>query len=117
MKLSKLYSNQPTLFFPIEFKDGLNVVLGQIKHPENYKKDTHNLGKTTLAKLLDFMFLAQRHPKQFLFKKFDIFKSFIFFLEIELDNGQFLTIKRSVENNTKISFKLHRERDYRISLI
>lgn len=110
MKLSKLYSNQPTLFFPIEFKDGLNVVLGQIKHPENYKKDTHNLGKTTLAKLLDFMFLAQRHPKQFLFKKFDIFKSFIFFLEIELDNGQFLTIKRSVENNTKISFKLHTER-------
>ncbi|MCU4409646.1 DUF2326 domain-containing protein [Acinetobacter oleivorans] len=110
MKLSKLYSNQPTLFFPIEFKDGLNVVLGQIKHPENYKKDTHNLGKTTLAKLLDFMFLAQRHPKQFLFKKFDIFKSFTFFLEIELDDGQFLTIKRSVENNTKISFKLHKER-------
>lgn len=110
MKLSKLYCNQNTLFLPIEFHNGLNVVLGQIKHPENYKKDTHNLGKTTLAKLLDFMFLAQRHSKQFLFKKFDTFKSFIFFLEIELNDGQFLTIKRSVESNTKISFKLHKEK-------
>lgn len=110
MKLSKLYSNQHTLFFPIEFQNGLNVVLGQIKHPENYKKDTHNLGKTTLAKLLDFMFLAQRHPKQFLFKKFDTFKAFTFFLEVELNDRQFLTIKRSVDSNTKISFKLHKEK-------
>ena len=110
MKLSKLYSNQHTLFFPIEFQNGLNVVLGQIKHPENYKKDTHNLGKTTLAKLLDFMFLAQRHPKQFLFKKFDTFKPFTFFLEVELNDRQFLTIRRSVDSNTKISFKLHKEK-------
>lgn len=109
MKLSKLYSNQDSLFEPIEFNNGFNVVLGQIKHPKNYKKDTHNLGKTTLAKLLDFMFLAQRHPKQFLFKKFDTFKSFTFFLEIALEDGQFLTIKRSVDNNTKISFKFHNE--------
>lgn len=110
MKLSKLYSNQPKFFIPIEFNDGLNVVLGQIKHPENYKKDTHNLGKTTLAKLLDFMFLAGRNNNQFLFKKFDTFKPFTFFLEIALENNQFLTIKRSVENNTKICFKLHDEK-------
>lgn len=110
MKLSKLYSNQTILFEPIEFNNGFNVVLGQIKHPENYKKDTHNLGKTTLAKLLDFMFLAKRNPKQFLFKKFDTFKSFTFFLEIALDDGQYLTIKRSVDNNTKICFKFHDEK-------
>lgn len=107
MKLSKLYSNQTHLFSPIKFNDRFNVVLGQIRHPENYKKDTHNLGKTTLAKLLDFMFLAGRDKRQFLFKNYETFKSFTFYLEIEYQANKFLTIKRSVDNHSKISFKLH----------
>lgn len=107
MYLSKLYSNQSSLFEPINFNDGFNVVLGQIRHPENYKKDTHNLGKTTLAKVLDFLFLAKRDKKQFLFKNFNVFKSFVFYLEIKLSEFKYITIKRSVEKNTKISFKLH----------
>lgn len=109
MKLSKLYSNQPQLFTAIEFNDEFNVVFGQINHPNNYKKDTHNLGKTTLAKLLDFMFLAGKNNKQFPFKNFSTFQSFIFFLEINLDDGEFLTIRRPVENHSKICFKLHQE--------
>lgn len=85
----------------------MNVVMAEIRLPENRSKDTHNLGKTTLGRLLDFGFLAKRDPKFFLFKHSDLFKEFIFFLEIELEDASFVTIRRSVKEATKISFKRH----------
>jgi len=110
MKLSKLYSNNPMVFTPILFNDGFNVVLGDITDAQNTKRDTHNLGKTTLVKLLDFMLLVKRDNGQFLFKNIRVFHEFVFFLEIELNDGSFLTIRRSVATNTKISFKSHNEK-------
>jgi len=107
MKLSRLYSSKPDLFEPVEFVQGLNVVMAEIRLPENRNRDTHNLGKTTLGRLLDFGFLAKRDPKFFLFKHFELFKDFIFFLEIELEDASFVTIRRGVEEATKISFKRH----------
>lgn len=107
MKLSRLYSNKPDLFEPVEFVPGLNVVLAEIRLPENRSKDTHNLGKTTLGRLLDFGFLAKRDPKFFLFKHLDLFQEFNFFLELELEDASFVTIRRGVEEATKISFKKH----------
>lgn len=65
MKLSRLYSNKPEQFEPVDFVAGLNVVMAEIRLPENRDKDTHNLGKTTLGRLLDFGFLAGRDPKFF----------------------------------------------------
>ena len=56
--------------------------MAEIRLPENRSKDTHNLGKTTLGRLLDFGFLAKRDPKFFLFKHSDVFKEFIFFLRL-----------------------------------
>jgi Uncharacterized protein conserved in bacteria len=107
MKLSRLYSNKLDLFEPVEFIQGLNVVMAEIRLPENRKKDTHNLGKTTLGRLLDFTFLAKRDPKFFLFKHLELFGGFVFFLEIELEDATFVTIRRGVEDATKISFKRH----------
>lgn len=107
MKLSKLYSSKPDVFEPVDFVPGLNVVMAEIRLPENRNKDTHNLGKTTLGRLLDFGFLSGKDPKFFLFKHFDLFKDFVFFLEVELEDGSFITIRRSVEEATKISFKRH----------
>lgn len=107
MKLSRLYSNKPDLFEPVEFVQGLNVVMAEIRLPENRNKDTHNLGKTTLGRLLDFGFLAKRDPKFFLFKHIELFKDFLFFLEVELEDASFVTIRRGVEEATKISFKRH----------
>ncbi|MGT0249264.1 DUF2326 domain-containing protein [Burkholderia pyrrocinia] len=107
MKLSKLYSNKPDLFEPVEFFQGLNVVMAEIRLPENRNKDTHNLGKTTLGRLLDFGFLAKRDPKFFLFKHLELFQAFVFFLEIQLEDASFVTIRRGVEEATKISFKRH----------
>ncbi len=105
MKLSKIYSNKPKIFPPINFKQGLNVVLAEIRLPENKDKDTHNLGKTTLGRLIDFCLLLKRHKDFFLFKHSPLFDEFIFYIELELLDGTFLTIRRSVEQPSKISFK------------
>lgn len=107
MKLSRIYCNKSDLFGPIEFSAGLNVVLAEIRLPENQDKDTHNLGKSTLGRLIDYCFLAGREPKFFLFKHEDLFKDFVFFLEIELADSSCVTVRRGVDEATKISFKKH----------
>jgi len=107
VKLSRLYSNKPNLFEPIDFVPGLNVVLAEIRLPENRNKDTHNLGKTTLGRLLDFAFLSTRDPRFFLFKHLELFRDFIFFLEIELGDASYVTLRRGVDEASKVSFKKH----------
>src|SRR6185437_6419643 len=107
MKLSKLYSNKPELFEPVEFVPGLNVVMAEIRLPENRDKDTHNLGKSILARVLDFGFLSTRDPRFFLFRHINLFSEFVFYLEIQLMDASYVTIRRSVEEASKISFKKH----------
>lgn len=107
MKLSRLYTNRSNIFTPIDFQPGLNVVLAEIRLMENRTKDTHNLGKSTLGRLIDFCLLARRDSKFFLFKHAERFESFVFFLEIELIDGSYVTVRRSVIESTKISFKRH----------
>jgi uncharacterized protein YydD (DUF2326 family) len=107
MSLSRLYSNKPNLFTPIDFMPGLNVVMAEIRLPENRNRDTHNLGKTILGRLLDFCFLMSRNQTFFLFKHIDLFKDCVFFLEVELQDASYLTVRRSVEEASKASFKKH----------
>lgn len=107
MKLSKIYTNQPSLFEPVTFGDGINVVYGEIRLPENRDKDTHNLGKSTLGRVLDFTLLSKRNPKFFLFKHSDIFDKFVFFLEVELEKSSYVTIRRDVSQPSKICFNKH----------
>lgn len=104
---SRLYSNQPDLFEPIDFTTGLNVIYAEIRLPQNRNRDTHNLGKSILGRLLDFGFLLGRDNKFFLFKHDETFRHFVFFLEISLPDGTYLTVRRGVEEATKISFKKH----------
>lgn len=106
MKLIRLSSNQANLFRPIDFVCGLNVVLADIRLPENQDKDSHNLGKSTVGRLLDFMFLQKKSAKFFLFEREDLFKDFVFFLELQLLSGEYLKIRRSVTEGSKASFKL-----------
>ena len=104
MKLSKLYSNDER-FHSMTFNFGLNVVLGQVKHREETQKDSHNLGKSTLVALLDFMML-KNIDRNHIFKKYSsLFINHIFYLEIALNSGKFLTIRRSIADVSKISFK------------
>jgi len=107
MKLSNFYSNRPDIFDPVSFNTGLCVVLAEIRLAENRAKDTHNLGKSILGRLIDFSLLAGRDPKFFLFKHEDLFKDFVFFLEIELLDETYVTVRRGVKEATKINFKRH----------
>ncbi|MFH8566804.1 DUF2326 domain-containing protein [Streptomyces sp. NPDC017988] len=115
--MSRLYSNRPKLFDSIEFNcrersDVINVVYGDITDdfPES-KKDSHNLGKTTLIHLIDFMFLKDiTGSKHFLETHADRFVDFVFYLEVALNDGSYLTVRRSVRENTKIALKKHEDR-------
>ncbi|MEZ4298121.1 MAG: DUF2326 domain-containing protein [Polyangiaceae bacterium] len=107
MKLSRLYSNKPDRFAPVSFAPGLNVVLGEIRAPENRDRDTHNLGKTTLGRVIDFCLLCDRDRGFFLFKHDKLFADFVFFLEIGLLDGSYITVRRAVGTASKISFKRH----------
>lgn len=106
MILSKIYCNQANLFSPILFNSKLNFIYADVKKPQNQELDSHNLGKTTLARILDFLFLAKKDKKFFLYQHKE-FQSFVFFLEVKLEKNSYLTIKRSVEKNSKISLITH----------
>lgn len=103
MRLIKLYSNN-SLFRTVQFKRNLNLVLGIINNPDDIENDAHNLGKTTLIKLIDFMLLKSVDKKFFLLKCPD-FLNDIFYLEVQNNDNKFITIRRSVLKNTKISLK------------
>lgn len=97
----------PDLFEPIKFNDGFNVIIGKIKLQNDKNKDSHNLGKSKLAELIDFGFLKQRNKEMFLFKHLERFSKFIFYFEIKLNDDKYITIRRSVSDNTKIYIKRH----------
>lgn len=106
----------PNLFEPIYLNFGfegeaaLNVVYAEIKRPKDKDKDSHNLGKTTLIRLIDFLLLKsiQNKEKFFLTRHIDKFHKFEFFLELYLSQKHYVTIKRSPLRNTKISIKRHK---------
>jgi uncharacterized protein YydD (DUF2326 family) len=106
MKLSSLYANK-TSFKRIDFNDGVNIIIGRINNPENRKANTHNLGKSLIVKLVDFLLLKDNIGDDFFLKKSDKFKDYVFFLEIKLNDGRFVTIKRTVEKASRISIKVH----------
>ena len=102
MKLSQLYCSD-SRFKPLIFNDGFNLIIGSI---HDLDQDTHNLGKSSLVTLINFM-LLKSIDKHHVFKEYyEFFEEHTFFLELKLNSGLFLTIKRSVKNNTKISFNL-----------
>lgn len=108
MRIMQVYSNQEN-FKTIQFNEGLNIILGKITKKYDRSKDTHNLGKTTLIHIIDFLLLKDiSGNRNHIFKKnYSLFSDYTFFLEIKLNSGKYLTIKRSVSNSNKASLKLH----------
>jgi len=108
MKLVRLYTNEKEIFPEIAFAPGLNVILAQVRVPEDGTKSDHNLGKTLLTRLLDFMLLKEVDAEFFTRKHPTRFERFVFFLEILLPDGKtHATIRRAAHADTKIALKLH----------
>ncbi|WP_026726200.1 DUF2326 domain-containing protein [Flavobacterium sasangense] len=115
MKLSKLYCND-SRFKNITFNlKGLNVVYADVLTDLKDKKNSHDLGKTKLAELIDYLLIKQIDKNHFLLKLKDekgnsIFINHVFYLEIFLNDGSFLTIKRSIDTHSKASFSINNQR-------
>lgn len=104
MKISKIYA-EGGRFKNIDFNEGFNVIIGKIKDSSNKGVDTHNLGKSSIIDVIDYLLLKKIDLNHIFKKHGNVFNSYIFYIEIKLNNGSFLTIRRPVEKNTKISFK------------
>lgn len=101
MILSKIYSNK-TSFKKILFNKTLNIVLGKIGN--TIDSDDHNLGKSKVGELIDYLLLKKVDSDNSFLKRHEAFKDYIFYLELLLDNGDYLTIKRVVFTDY-VSFK------------
>jgi uncharacterized protein YydD (DUF2326 family) len=77
--------------------------------PRIAKRDSHNLGKSTLLHLLDFLLLKGTAPEHFLFRHRERFKNFTFFIEIALNSGDFATVRRAADDPNKIAMARHAE--------
>lgn len=114
MKLSKLYCND-NRFKNITFNlNGLNVVYADVVTEIRDKKNSHNLGKTKLAELIDYLLIKKIDKKSFLLRAIDktgqlAFSNHTFYLEILLNSGEYLTIRRSLQEPTKTSFSLNEQ--------
>lgn len=103
MKLVRIFSNKN--FKNVSFSPHFNVVLATI-YDKSTKKDTHNLGKTSLIHVIDFVLLGGFDKKKDLLGNV-LFVGQEFYVELELNNGKYLIIKRTIDAATKISFKLN----------
>ncbi|MGJ9385912.1 DUF2326 domain-containing protein [Salipaludibacillus sp. CF4.18] len=103
MKLSRLYSDD-SRFKNIKFKNGLNIIFGYVQ--DKNINDPHNLGKSALVHLIDFMLLKEVKKGNYFNNKKKVFKDHTFFLELKLNSGDYLTIRRSFDNITRVDMKI-----------
>ena len=116
MKIARIYSNLATTFVPIRFNgiddDSLSVVFAKIRRPKDSSRDSHKLGKTTLIHIIDFLLLKDVSEKNsFMLKHLERFQEFIFYIELQSHTGDYVTIRRGVQEPTRIALKRHSKRD------
>ncbi|AIM39250.1 hypothetical protein KO02_23090 [Sphingobacterium sp. ML3W] len=115
MKLSKLFCSD-SRFKDITFNlRGLSIIYADVLTDPKERKNSHDLGKTKLAELIDYLLIKKIDKNNFLLKVLDadnkpVFRSHIFYLEVLLNDGRYLTIKRSVESHTKTSISINEQR-------
>ena len=81
MKLVKIFSNKKE-FKEIEFNEHFNIIVGkktkEANNEDNKKKDSHNLGKTSLVNLIDFLLLKRFEGENIFKRHSNLFKEHIF---------------------------------------
>lgn len=109
MRFNKIYANRQ--FKEVVFNPGLNVILGRVLTPLDHTRHAHNLGKSLLLQLLEFMLVKKEDKNFFLRKHEEIFSDYVFYLEITTNGGRYLTIKRSANKMSRVSFRYHADKN------
>ena len=118
MKIRRIYCSEQDRFHNIVFADGFNVIQAEITDRSNENKDTHCLGKTLLIHLIDFLMLKKITNKKTFFLTKGGFEGQMFFVELQLNSGSYLVIRRSVDAPSKISFRRNKTalKDFKTNL-
>lgn len=105
MKLKRVFSDRN--FKNVKFEDNFNVVFAEISD-KTKEKNTHNLGKTSLLIVIDFLLLSTFTKRTPILNDPE-FNGQTFYLELLLNSGKFLVIKRSLSKPSKVAFKCNDE--------
>ncbi|ELA9874939.1 DUF2326 domain-containing protein [Vibrio parahaemolyticus] len=107
LSLSKIYCNKSDAFPKIEFRSGVNVIYAAVTKKQK-NSNSHSLGKSILADLIDYMLVKVPKNGFFLKDNKEKFLEYVFFLEIQIDKDKFLTIRRGI--STKIDIFITTEK-------
>ena len=102
--LKRLYSDTNVLVQDIEFKPGLNIIYGKYSDSKE-AKGINGIGKSSLVRLINYMFLGDNSEKEFNKSKYDFLRKENHNLFIEFEaNGNNYIIKRNFNENKIIYF-------------
>jgi uncharacterized protein YydD (DUF2326 family) len=108
--LQRLYSDTGLLVKNIEFKPGLNIIYGKYSGAKE-AKGINGIGKSSLVRLINFMFLGDIAEKEFNKPKYDFLReeNHNLFLEFSFNKKPFV-VKRDFINNKTIYFGSKKEK-------
>ncbi|WP_027722855.1 DUF2326 domain-containing protein [Maridesulfovibrio zosterae] len=102
MILSRVYAKGGP-FKEIRFHKGVNIVMGTCTRQGEEGADSHNLGKTILFDVINFTLLGDVSSKHVFVKNSNFFDNYTFYIEIQLKDGTYVTVKRGVASRTVAS--------------
>lgn len=102
--LKRLYSNTELLVQDVEFKPGLNIIYGKYSGAKE-AKGINGIGKSSLVRLINFMFLGDISEREFGKPKYDFLRveNHDIVLEFEFNNIGYI-VKRSFTDTATIHF-------------
>ncbi|MCW5115580.1 DUF2326 domain-containing protein [Burkholderia cenocepacia] len=102
--LRRLWS--PTrLFDPIEFREGLNLIIGRYSKPRTFNDPAgiNGIGKSSVVRLLDYLLLSEQQRKRFTSKKYGFLADEDHSVVLELRAGdREVTIRRTFGKAAKV---------------
>jgi uncharacterized protein YydD (DUF2326 family) len=97
LRLTKLYS-EPRLFEPIEFRSGINIIVGEKSDPTTVRgRKTNGVGKSLSVEFIDFCLLADtRNSRVMRIPRDKLPDDFAVLLDLQVGDKN-VTIRRSTE--------------------
>lgn len=104
MVILKRIFSETGLFDPVKFKLGINVILGVYAKGDKKSSGLNGIGKSTLVRLIDYMFIStSKKNNHFNPEKYPFLKDQNAVLEFEVE-GQSYFIRRAFSDPDKIKF-------------